>query len=124
MLWHHVISYSPTALAAGCQQAVVSVKGAAHAALVLYHAPWERQGKETQGQIPGCLDVLSLQSGCQQVAWVRRRGVGRALPRAHLQADLDIATLPGSSPSETLLADAEVIRAVSEVHRPPASISA
>ena len=50
-----------------------------------------------------------------QVAWVRRRGVGRALPKAHLQADLDIATLPGSSPSETLLADAEVIRAVSEV---------
>ena len=50
-----------------------------------------------------------------QVAWVRRRGVGRALPKAHLQADLDIATLPGSSPSETLLADAEVIRAVAEV---------
>ena len=49
------------------------------------------------------------------MAWVRRRGVGRALPKAHLQADLDIATLPGSSPSETLLADAEVIRAVSEV---------
>jgi len=51
-----------------------------------------------------------------QVAWVRRKGAGRAFPRAHLQADLDIATLPGSSPSETLLADAEVIRVVSEVH--------
>lgn len=50
-----------------------------------------------------------------EVAWVRRRGVGRALPRAYLQADLDIVTLPGSTPSETLLADAEVIRAVSEV---------
>ena len=60
-------------------------------------------------------------SGCLQVAWVRRKGAGRALPRAHLQADLDIATLPGSSPSETLLADAEVIRAVSEVHSAPAT---
>ncbi|CAL8462314.1 g1847 [Coccomyxa elongata] len=50
-----------------------------------------------------------------EVAWVRRRGVGRALPRAYLQADLDIVTLPGSTPSETLLADAEVIRTVSEV---------
>ncbi|KAK9906778.1 hypothetical protein WJX75_007809 [Coccomyxa subellipsoidea] len=50
-----------------------------------------------------------------EVAWVRRRGVGRCLPRAYLQADLDIVTLPGSTPSETLLADAEVIRTVSEV---------
>ncbi len=58
-----------------------------------------------------------------QVAWVRRKGAGRALPRAHLQADLDIATLPGSSPSETLLADAEVIRAVAEVRRAASSIS-
>lgn len=46
---------------------------------------------------------------------MRRRGVGRGLPRAHLQADLDIVSLPGSSPSETLLADAETIRTVSEV---------
>ncbi len=37
------------------------------------------------------------------------------MPRAYLQADLDIVTLPGSTPSETLLADAEVIRTVSEV---------
>ncbi len=41
--------------------------------------------------------------------------MGRALPRAYLQADLDIVTLPGSTPTETLLADAEVIRTVSEV---------
>ena len=53
------------------------------------------------------------------MAWVRRRGVGRGLPRAHLQADLDIVSLPGSSPSETLLADAEIIRTVSEVDNPP-----
>ena len=45
---------------------------------------------------------------------MRRRGVGRSLPRAHLQADLDIVTLPGTTPSETLLADAEAIRIVSE----------
>lgn len=61
--------------------------------------------------------------GCwAQVAWVRRQGVGRCLPRAYLQADLDIVTLPGSTPSETLLADAEVIRTVSEVCCPPSSL--
>lgn len=53
----------------------------------------------------------------RQIAWVKRRGIGRALPRSHLQADFDIVTLPGSSPSETLLADAEAIRAVSEVSK-------
>ena len=55
---------------------------------------------------------------------MQRKGAGRALPRAHLQADLDIATLPGSSPSETLLADAEVIRAVAEVRSAILSVSA
>lgn len=55
---------------------------------------------------------------------MQRKGAGRALPRAHLQADLDIATLPGSSPSETLLADAEVIRAVAEVRSAISSVSA
>ncbi len=72
----------------------------------------------------GVLELLICRLGCLQVAWVRRKGAGRALPRAHLQADLDIATLPGSSPSETMLADAEVIRAVSEVRRTPAHLSA
>ena len=55
---------------------------------------------------------------------MQRKGAGRALPRPHLQADLDIATLPGSSPSETLLADAEVIRVVAEVRSPMSSVSA
>lgn len=59
---------------------------------------------------------LEIGVWARQVAWVRRRGVGRGLPRAHLQADLDIVSLPGSSPCETLLADAETIRTVSEVN--------
>ncbi len=79
-------------------------------------------GKGIDSRTPGRWHAECAGLGVSQVAWVRRKGVGRALPRAHLQADLDIATLPGSSPSETLLADAEVIRAVSEVRSSPASI--
>lgn len=51
--------------------------------------------------------------GCK-VGWVWRQGVGRAPPRAYLQADLDLITPPGLAPSEALLCDAEAIRAVIE----------
>lgn len=45
-----------------------------------------------------------------EVAWVRRRGVGRALPRAYLQADLDVVNPAGQNSGEKLLAEAEVIK--------------
>ena len=51
--------------------------------------------------------------GCK-VGWVWRQGVGRAPPRAYLQADLDLITPPGLAPSEALLCDAEAICAVIE----------
>ena len=66
--------------------------------------------------------VTLMRVAALQVAWVRRRGVGRSLPRAHLQADLDIVTLPGSTPAETLLADAEAIRIVSEARALPSCV--
>ena len=44
-----------------------------------------------------------------------RRGIGRAPPRAYLQADLDIVSPPGMAPADALLCDAEAIRAVIEV---------
>ncbi len=59
----------------------------------------------------------------RQVGWVWRRGVGRAPPRAYLQADLDLVMPPGLEPAEALLGDAEAIRAVVEA-RPVAAGSA
>ena len=50
-----------------------------------------------------------------QVAWVYRKGGAGGLPRAHLQADLDILTPPGQAPAEALLAEAEALRAAVEV---------
>ena len=53
-----------------------------------------------------------------EVAWVRRRGIGRGLPRSQLQADLDILTPrppDGSGPrplEDDALAEAEVVLAV------------
>ena len=44
-----------------------------------------------------------------------RRGIGRAPPRAYLQADLDLVAPPGLAPADALLCDAEAIRAVIEV---------
>lgn len=49
-----------------------------------------------------------------EVAAVRRRAVGRALPRAYLQADLDLVAPPAASLNEAALAEAEVIK----VHAP------
>ncbi|KAK9831407.1 hypothetical protein WJX81_002476 [Elliptochloris bilobata] len=49
-----------------------------------------------------------------EVGWVWRRGVGRAPPRAYLQADFDLISPPGLAPAEALLCDAEAIRAVIE----------
>ena len=49
------------------------------------------------------------------MAWVWRQGIGRAPPRAYLQADLDIISPPGMAPADALLCDAEAIRAVIEV---------
>ena len=45
-----------------------------------------------------------------EVAQVRRRTVGRALPRAYLQADLDIVSPHSASTTERALAEAEVIK--------------
>ena len=45
-----------------------------------------------------------------EVASVRRRAVGRALPRAYLQADLDLVAPPAASLTEAALAEAEVIK--------------
>ncbi|CAK0752569.1 hypothetical protein CVIRNUC_002156 [Coccomyxa viridis] len=94
--------------------ALLSTTGARLAMRYELRAPfaaWLARQAESHAHNPAIMESMRR----YEVAWVRRRGVGRALPKAHLQADLDIATLPGSSPSETLLADAEVIRAVSEV---------
>lgn len=49
------------------------------------------------------------------MGWVWRRGIGRAPPRAYLQADLDMVSPPGLAPADVLLCDAEAIRAVIEV---------
>jgi len=60
----------------------------------------------------GC--ALERRGRTRQVGWVWRRGVGRAPPRAYLQADLDLVMPPGLEPTEALLGDAEAIRAVVE----------
>lgn len=42
--------------------------------------------------------------------------LGKAVPRSHLQADLDLVSLStGQSPSEALLAEAEALKAVTDV---------
>ena len=45
-----------------------------------------------------------------EVAAVRRRAVGRALPAAYLQADLDLLSPPAASLTDAALAEAEVIK--------------
>ena len=52
-----------------------------------------------------------------EVAWVRRKAPGRALPRSHLQADLDFVSSSSTakSASEAALCEAEVLKAVVEV---------
>lgn len=52
-----------------------------------------------------------------EVAAVRRRAVGHALPRAYLQADLDLVAPPAASLTEAALAEAEVIKVRSEGFR-------
>ena len=54
-----------------------------------------------------------------EVASVRRRAVGRALPRAYLQADLDIVSPPATSLTEAALAEAEVIKVTLSMNRIP-----
>lgn len=50
-----------------------------------------------------------------EVAWVRRRATGRALPRAYLQADLDFLASSNKTATEAALLEAEAIKAVTEV---------
>ena len=50
-----------------------------------------------------------------EIAWVRRKVPGRAVPRSHLQADLDFVTPGGQAPGEALLAEAEALKAVTGV---------
>ena len=47
-----------------------------------------------------------------EIAEVRRKGLqtGRSLPRGYLQADLDLVHPPGLTPSDKLLAEAELIK--------------
>lgn len=50
-----------------------------------------------------------------EVAWVRRKAPGRALPRAYLQADLDMLGPTGLSTLEAALLEAEAAKTVAEV---------
>ena len=45
-----------------------------------------------------------------EIAIVRRKGVGRALPKAYLQADLDILQPPTPDTTSKMLAEAEAIK--------------
>ena len=45
-----------------------------------------------------------------EIASVRRKGVGRALPKAYLQADLDILQPPTPDTTSKMLAEAEAIK--------------
>ncbi|KAK9811583.1 hypothetical protein WJX72_006503 [[Myrmecia] bisecta] len=74
-------------------------------------AAWLARQAAAVARGSGGLEAMRL----YQVAQVRRRGVGRSLPRPHLQADLDIINPGGQGPMEQLLAEAEVIKAVTEI---------
>lgn len=50
-----------------------------------------------------------------EIAWVRRRAPGRALPRAYLQADLDFLSGSNKTAVEAALLEAEAIKTVVEV---------
>lgn len=50
-----------------------------------------------------------------QVAWVWRRGVGRGLPRAFQQADLDLVAPAGQAPIAAAMGETECIKAAVQV---------
>ena len=50
-----------------------------------------------------------------EIAWVRRKAPGRALPRAYLQADWDFLAGSNKSPVEAALLEAEAVKAMAEV---------
>ena len=50
-----------------------------------------------------------------EIAWVRRKALGRALPRAYLQADLDFLSSSNKTVVEAALLEAEAIKTMVEV---------
>ncbi len=52
-----------------------------------------------------------------EVAWVRRSAMGRSLPQAFLQADLDFLASGNKSLPEAALLEAEAIKAIAEVRK-------
>lgn len=63
--------------------------------------------------VPGGITLEAMRR--YEVAWVRRKAVGRSVPRSHLQADLDLVSGGGQAPAEALLAEAEALKAVTEI---------